>query len=358
VIAFCSSVEPRAIQLTDLVRFVCAKMIESIDGGTSALGYGLGEVERRRLVTLAANCFYEVSSSKGKVEPFKNAELGFLANLKILKEGVDIPHLTGVWYPDGMSITDSHGLIQSAGRGTRTAGGKACCVVFLPCFLPGAPLSFTLREDIKRKAMLGKLEERAKAAKSNWEGKFSEMATGLIEFFVQNQNEVHDFGIQLSSCGSDGPVWAARDPSTPGRTRGASPKAYSTDPAASVIAPGTKSPPQRRAAASPSISHSITSPPRGTTAVRNPPGPRRSSSTSSTGRSAHGKVDATSIGTPGAAVDGRRQSSADTPYVCGRHGDPSKIEFYPTEAGDYDSGARRCKVKTQNGTQCLTGKGK
>ena len=255
MLAFCSSRQQRVIHLTKLVEFVCTKMIAAIDGGTRPLGYDFGPKERGRLATLRQNCFYEVSDSKGKVELFRNSELGLLANANMLNEGVDIPHITGIWYPDTKPITDTHRLIQSVGRGTRTADRKTGCVVFMPCFLSDAPVAFSLGDAMKTKEMLQKLDRKSNAGRKNWEVVFSDMAKGILGFFIENENDMHDFSVQLSGWQGDQVatrgqhpshlVGAIRDPSTPATSIKVPPESLSD--LTSLTAPGTESPIQRKA---------------------------------------------------------------------------------------------------------------
>jgi len=171
VVAYCAVRVVRAVNLKNLMQFLCEEQIRDIETGSSMFGFKKNSQEYSRIQRLSSNCFVNASNGLNGLDPFKKSAIGFLTNIATVSVGTDIPKLTGIFFADIHAIDNEQKMIQTIGRGTRISDGKQTCEIFLPSFVTSRESSDTT--DISPET-LSQLEQLKK--KKNWEGSFSKMA--------------------------------------------------------------------------------------------------------------------------------------------------------------------------------------
>jgi len=199
VVAYCSKKIARAVNLRNLMTFLCEEEIRDIEAGSSIFGFQKNSQEHSRIQTLSSNCFVNASNGLNGLDPFKSSEMGFLTNIATVSVGTDIPQLTGIFFADIHAIENELKMIQTVGRGTRISDGKENCEIFLPCFVTSASSSQT--KDIPPET-LSQLERLKK--QNNWAGSFSKMALHIQEYLRTsrpNEKEMPYLGVCfVKSC--------------------------------------------------------------------------------------------------------------------------------------------------------------
>jgi hypothetical protein len=199
VVAYCSKKIARAVNLRNLMTFLCEEEIRDIEAGSSIFGFQKNSQEHSRIQTLSSNCFVNASNGLNGLDPFKSSEMGFLTNIATVSVGTDIPQLTGIFFADIHAIENELKMIQTVGRGTRISDGKENCEIFLPCFVTSPNSSQT--KDIPPET-LSQLERLKK--QNNWAGSFSKMAIHIQEYLRTsrpNEKEMPYLGVCfVKSC--------------------------------------------------------------------------------------------------------------------------------------------------------------
>lgn len=199
VVAYCSRTIARAVNLRNLMTFLCEEEIRDIEAGSSIFGFQKNSQEHSRIQTLSRNCFVNASNGLNGLDPFKSSEMGFLTNIATVSVGTDIPQLTGIFFADIHAIENELKMIQTVGRGTRISDGKENCEIFLPCFVTSPSSSQTTDIPPETLSQLERLKKQ-----NNWAGSFSKMALHIQEYLRTsrpNEREMPHLGVCfVKSC--------------------------------------------------------------------------------------------------------------------------------------------------------------
>lgn len=199
VVAYCSRTIARAVNLRNLMKFLCEEQIRDIEAGSSIFGFKKNSQEHSRIQNLSSNCFVNASNGLNGLDPFTSSDIGFLTNIATVSVGTDIPQLTGIFFADIHAIKNELKMIQTVGRGTRIFDGKETCEIFLPCFVTSPTSSQTQDIPPETLSQLERLEKQ-----NNWAGSFSKMALHIQRYLITsrpNEKDMPHLGVCfVKSC--------------------------------------------------------------------------------------------------------------------------------------------------------------